>query len=330
MYKVNIKTLQRFFSVLGVLCSVFILLFVVTPLTFAAVPVDSSVYSLPVDRAFPTLYSYFFGNNTGIIDFKYNNQWTRVVLNNNFARAAIDTETISNRTHYILKFNHINNASGSVWYFTNIGSSYSSNMSWTSSTWYDTLSASYDLGWDNPYINSCGVPIQTSVSSSVLNHCDFNSYYPLVTVSGGGSVTVDLSPVLDNQATIISRLNDQSAADNYYHEVDQSERRSIAASQEAADNSRQSEIMSAGSDVTVSTIDNWVDGEGGLAQKLTQLAATLSSNAAVFSENQVSNQENLSKAGAFVNGVFNEFPVGVIAALICFLIMVIAVKVVGR
>ena len=105
---------------------------------------------------------------------------------------------------------------------------------------------------------------------------------------------------------------------------------SIAASQEENASSRQEEIIDEGSDITVSTVDDWVNGQNGLAGKLTELAATLSSNADIFSQNQVSNQENLSRAGDFVTGVFNQVPTGIVAACLCFLIILIAVKVVGR
>lgn len=307
------KTVQRFFTVSGVLIAVFCLLAAVTPLSFA-VNVDSNVYSMPIDNSFPYLYNYFFGTNSGIIDFKYNNNWYRVCLNNNFAYADIYKETVSYQTHYILVFRtHHTETIGKAWYWTNIGSSYSSGSSFSSSSWYDTVSATYDLGTGKPLINSCGVPLETDqLSSSDTQYCDFNSYYPLVASSGGSSSDNRIGQIINNQAS------ESSAAQSRY-EANQS-----------ADNSRQSEIINAGSDVTVSTIDNWVNGQNGLAGKLTELAATLSSNAAIFSQNQVSNQENLSRAGTFVNGVFSELPTGIIAACICFLIILICVKVVGR
>ena len=319
MRKYNIKTLQRFFSVLGVIVTVLMLFSMVTPLTYAdnitessynSLPVSSSPYNLKIDFSFPSITSYFYGTNSGIIDYVgADSQFHRIIINNNLMRAVLNKDS-SNK--YWISVKAIDNSStmnNSRLYYTTIGSSYDhfTSGTWNVSVVPSNTFASFQIAGNMIWVRCANSPVSTDLPSSSLNNFYINCYYPLS-----------------------NEYRDQSAVAEYYHEVDQSERRSIAASQEAAANSRQSEIIEAGSDVTVSTIDNWVDGEGGLAQKLTQLAATLSSNAAVFSENQVSNQENLSKAGAFVNGVFNEFPVGVIAALICFLIMLIAVKVVGR
>lgn len=330
------KTVQRFFTVSGVLVTFFVLMVALTPLS-SAVKVDSTVYKLPIDNSFPTLYSYFFGNNTGIVDFKQGNNWYRVVINNNFAKCIVYSDTVSYRTHYYVRFDYMNkDVSGKCWYWTNIGTSYSSSSPFSSSNWYDSLSTSYDLGTNYPYINSCAAPIETTLTDTQCQYCDFNSFYPLVTVSGNGS-SVDLNPVLNNQTTIVSKIDDLSSGINdlkssysQNYSKQESAADSRVSSQEAAANSRQSEIMDAGSDVTVSTIDNWVGGNNGLAGKLTELAATLSSNADIFSQNQSQNQANLSKAGEFVGNVFNQIPTGITAAAVCFLIILIAVKVVGR
>lgn len=369
--KKNIKTVNRLFTVFGVALTVLIIQIAVTPLTFAAehsfTVRQTTPYKLPIDSSFPYVNSYFYGANSAIVDFKgSDNKWVRVIFNNN----TTICNSIKDGSTYGIGFTANSNADNDLciiyWYL--IGYTYSSNTSFRSSTWcYSYLSVGnttyFDLNSDI-YINSANAPIYP-VDISVT-HCDFNSYYPFVPSSGsssGGSVDVDLSPVLDNQSTIISKIDrNQSqllqSMSQIYWNVDQAELalkreissvhgqinyrlNSVASNQESAANSRadqqrseansrQSQIMDAGSDVTVSTIDNWVAGENGLAGKLTNLAATLSSNAAIFSQNQSENQANLQRAGDFVKGVFDEIPTGIIGACLCFLIMLIAVKVVGR
>lgn len=281
-----------------------------TPLSFAIVPADSTIYNLPIDNSYPYVTSYFYGSNSGIIDCRLTNgQWRRFVIDNQSVTVNL---TVASGVAYLDFYNKDTQAFHNYIYTYTIGSSYSSGTSFTSNQYSAIINISdpYQFQIANPiYINSCGVPFEAPNAVN-LSHCDFNSYYPFTKVSGTSDSRID--QVINNQAS------ESSAAESRY------------SAQQSADNSRQSEIMNAGSDVTVSTIDNWVGGNNGLAGKLTELAATLSSNADIFSQNQSQNQANLSKAGEFVGNVFNQIPTGITAAAVCFLIILIAVKVVGR
>lgn len=296
----NKKTLHRFFYVFGVLIVFSCLLLSVTPLSFAVDINNRTPYDLPIDTSFQYLYKYFYGANSGIIDYKDNgtNHWYRIIINNNFTTCTLIKTGSGSSVSYTLQID----LSKPIYRY-DIGTVYSSSTRFTSQHWEEISSGTLYCALNNlPYVNSCGVPIKyNNISSSDTIHCDFNSYYPLSASSGDRAAT-----------TIIDNAN------------------SIASSQDQAASSRQAEIMSEGSDITVSTVDDWVNGQNGLAGKLTELAATLSSNADIFSQNQVSNQENLSRAGDFVTGVFNQVPTGIVAACLCFLIILIAVKVVGR
>ena len=310
--KVNKKTVQRFFTVSGVAAAVFCLLVAITPLSFA-------VISLPVDSSNPTVTSYQYGSNSGIIDFyRSDGKYFRYIVNNNFSYVYLHDNsngTIElvlntlNGTYNDFYFAEITGYNGSSPVFGSYsrGIIASNGTGNTLGTWSTQGTVRF------VYVRTSGISVETSGVSNNrrLEQCDFNCYYPFIN-TGSGQVSNGIDRVISNQAA------ESSAAQSRY-EANQS-----------ADNSRQSEIMNAGSDVTVSTIDNWVNGNNGLAGKLTELAATLSSNAAIFSQNQVSNQENLSRAGNFVNDVFSELPTGIIAACICFLIILICVKVVGR
>lgn len=353
------KTVQRFFTVSGVLIAVFCLLAAVTPLSFAVEQSmtirNSSPYNLPIDTSFQYVTKYWYGSNSAIVDFKYqDNHWYRVIVNNNNVIVTV----YKSGSNTLIGFSTINSQDYySAIYWTDIGTSYSSNSSFKSLTWYydyldEGTTTSFYLSGSSPYVNSANTPVIVNDSVSVA-HCDFNSYYPFSSggSSSGSSSSVDITPILNNQSTIINKEDtiiakenqiltemSQNQYDNWRYftalsrefKSNQSLASSIARSQESAANSRQSQIMDAGSDISVSTVDNWVNGNNGLAGKLTELAATLSSNAAIFSQNQVSNQENLSRAGTFVNGVFSELPTGIVAACVCFLIILICVKVVGR
>ena len=313
----NNKTVFRLFTVFAVFS---VLLFTVSPLAFADFTVARTPYNLPIDNKFPYVTSYFFGSNSAIVDCKMNSgSWRRYIFNNNYTCVNIEATTSSGSTYYWISFYQNDSQDSSYskpYYYYDIGTSYSSSFS--SSNWVvaqlPTMASPQSARlYFTIYVNSCNCPINTGLGSAVLTHCDFNSYYPFMNSSGSDN---RIQTVIDNQASIASS---QDQADS-----------SRAARQESLENSRQSQIMEAGSDITVSTIDDWVNGQSGLAGKLTELAATLSSNADIFSQNQSANQENLSKAGEFVQGVFNQFPTGVVAALVCFLIILIAVKVVGR
>lgn len=280
--------------------------FAIDESTYNTLPIRSDNFELVSDSSYPSITSYFYGTNSGIIDFyagadgssqtELNQKWARLVINNNLMRCNISKQN----NKYYLSVKLVNDsAENCKIFYTPIGNNY---RPFTSTVWYcytlpSNTWVSFLLYTVNVY--AANSPISSDLPASDLSHCYFNNTYPLYTDNS-----------IANKNEIISNQD------------------RIASSQESAASSRQAEIMSEGSDITVSTIDNWV--ENGLASKLTELAATLSSNAAIFSENQVSNQENLSRAGAFVNGVFDQFPTGIIAALICFLIILIAVKVVGR
>lgn len=302
------KTVQRFFTVSGVLVTVFVLMVALTPLSSAIDINNRTPYDLPIDTNFQYVFKYFYGSNSGIIDYRDNgtNRWYRIIVDNTNCNCTL----VKSSGSFTLQIS----VSNTYIYRYNIGTTYSSTYRFASTHWEEISSGTLYLALTNlPYVNCCGVPIRFSnVATNEVVHCDFNSYYPFSASSGDRFV----STVVDNQASIASS---QDQADNSRYSAEQS-----------ADNSRQSEIINAGSDVTVSTIDNWVGGNNGLAGKLTELAATLSSNADIFSQNQSQNQANLSKAGEFVGNVFNQIPTGITAAAVCFLIILIAVKVVGR
>lgn len=282
--------------------------FAVNESDYNSIPIRSDQFELVSDSSFPSITSYFYGTNSGIIDFysgadgsdqsSMYNKWVRLIINNNLMRCIL-IKSNNNKYYLTIKLISDNSNEDCKIYYTIIGTNY---RSFTSSSWDcfklpSSSGASFLLSTVNLYAANC--PFSSDLPSSDLSHCYFNNTYPLYTDNS-----------VANKNEIISNQD------------------RIASSQESAASSRQAEILSEGSNISVSSIDNWV--ENGLASKLTELAATLSSNAAIFSENQVSNQENLSRAGAFVNGVFDQFPTGIIAALICFLIILIAVKVVGR
>lgn len=330
-----------------------------TPLSFATEYADSftinsnTVYNIPIDNSFKYVSSYFYGANSSIIDCKRSDGWYRIIINNTCMGAFIRK---NNNTFQLgISSTNSNSLSNYIYYYQ-IGAIYSTNSSFRSDQWfYMELDHDYTQLFNlvSPvYINCANCPITVdtdTVNYQDVTHCDFNAYYPFTNGSSSSSgASVDLSPVLNNQSTIINKENEiltkmsQNQMDNWryftalskefktYSSANQSMAQSIANSQEDKANSRQSQIMDAGSDVTVSTIDNWVGGQNGLAGKLTELAATLSSNADIFSQNQSQNQANLSKAGEFVGNVFNQIPTGITAAAVCFLIILIAVKVVGR
>lgn len=294
------------------------LLLSVTPLSFADFTVQRTPYNLPIDSKFPYTTSYFFGSNSAIVDVRLQNgAWRRYIFNNNTTQVSVVSTVVSGSTYYWLSFYQTDSQDYSFsksYYYYDIGSTYSSGSGFSSSNW--VCSQLPNMGspqqvrlYYTIYVNSANCPINSGLSQATLTHCDFNSYYPFMKSESG-----------DNRIqSVIDKQNAESSANESRYNAQQSEA-----------NSRQSQIMSEGSNITVSTVDDWVNGQSGLAGKLTELAATLSSNADIFSQNQSANQENLSKAGEFVQGVFNQFPTGVVAALVCFLIILIAVKVVGR
>ena len=277
------------------------LLLSVTPLSFANSLSGSSTRTvLKTDSRRPYLTTYFYGTNSGMIDCRTSGGWYRFIFDN--TKTTVNVINSSGQAY--IWFNP-NSDDTNILYRYYIGSSYtsfSSSGAWT--TYRLSQTQEFQLSSSAPEIRffNCGIEngINGSQTISSTSNVYPNAYYPIMEQA---SVNVDV--IINNQE-------------------------SIAASQEENASSRQEEIIDEGSDITVSTVDDWVNGQNGLAGKLTELAATLSSNADIFSQNQVSNQENLSRAGDFVTGVFNQVPTGIIAACLCFLIILIAVKVVGR
>ena len=280
------------------------LLLSVTPLSFAnTISGSSTRTALKTDSRHPYLTTYFYGTNSGMIDCRTSGgYWRRYIINNQ--TTTVNVINSGGIAYLWFSCNAVDNDTTFVYWYS-IGSTYGgfSATSWNSvncgsSTFEVQLSStSPELRFFNCAIENGINGGQTiSNTSSVYP----NAYYPIMEQA---SVNVDV--IINNQE-------------------------SIASSQEENASSRQEEIIDEGSDITVSTVDDWVNGQNGLAGKLTELAATLSSNADIFSQNQVSNQENLSRAGDFVTGVFNQVPTGIVAACLCFLIILIAVKVVGR
>lgn len=312
----NKKTVHRAFTVLLCLITVFVMIMAVTPLSFADFTVSRIPYNLPIDNKFPYVTSYFFGSNSAIVDCKMNSgSWRRYIFNNNYTCVNIEATTSSGSTYYWISF-YQNDSQDSTfskpYYYYDIGTSYSSSFS--SSNWVvaqlPTMASPQSARlYFTIYVNSCNCPINTGLGSAVLTHCDFNSYYPFIKSSGSDN---RIQSVIDNQ-------NAESSANESRYNAQQSEA-----------NSRQSQIMSEGSNITVSTIDNWVGGQNGLAAKMTNLAATLSVNADRFSSNQAQVSAQLSSAGAIISNAFGKFPSVIVACMFCFLIILIAVKVVGR
>lgn len=303
----NNKTVHRAFTVLLCLITVFVMIMAVTPLSFAdsvTVPLKSGVNALSIDSAFPCITRYFYGANSGIIDCKaQNGYWYRVVINNTIHTVTVEDYEQSN-TRY-MRFYVTGSIDYPVYSFQ-IASSYPSsfNSSNSSSKRWTSWTEFYYMQLGNisaPYIRCCNCSVNTDFAT-VPSYSNFylNAYYPFTETNDS-----KLQSVVDNQ-------------------------NSIASQQESNASSRQAEIMSEGSDLTVSTIDNWVGGQDGLAAKMTNLAATLSVNADRFSSNQAQVSAQLSSAGAIISNAFGKFPSVIVACMFCFLIILIAVKVVGR
>ena len=307
------KTVHRLFTVSGVLVTVFILFVTLTPLSFASMlSGNTNRVKMNIDSKRPYLTNYFYGTNSGMIDCRTSGGWYRFIFDNTSTNVTV----INSSGQAYIWFNPSSSDNDLYLYRYYIGSSYSSisgTNSWT--TYLLTQTQEFQLSSSSPqiYYFNCGIENGVNGSQTITSTSSVypNAYYPIME-----QASVNVEVIVDNQASIASS---QDQADN-----------SRYSAQQSADNSRQSEIMDAGSDITVSTIDDWVGGNNGLAGKLTELAATLSSNADIFSQNQSQNQANLSKAGEFVGSVFNQIPTGITAAAVCFLIILIAVKVVGR
>lgn len=295
-----------------------------TPFTIfsSALSVDTPIYHLPIDNNFPTVTSYFYGANTAIIDYQgLSNVWYRIIFNNTMYNVSLYYDTNYwwlNFEFCGTSFSNVNGATGII-YEARFGTSYISNRSYNLTySEIATVDHSASKRLVTPiYINCCSCPIYVGSPTVDLSHCDFNSYYPFVNVSSGSDSRID--QVLNNQNDILSK-QDQA----------QTEAQSRFEAAESAAQSRNDDIINAGDDVTVSTIDNWVGGDDGLASKLDKYASTLSENLSIFSSNARENQSGLNAAGSFLRSFNSVFPTGIIAAILCFMIILIAVKVIGR
>lgn len=280
------------------------------------------------------LANYFYGLNSGMIDVKCSGgTWRRFVFDN----TAVTVNVVNSSGIGYITFNpNSDDNDTTMLYYYNIGSSYTSFGSYSWYSVYLNESKEWQLNSVAPniYWFNCGIEngINDNQTITGTSSCYPNAYYPIMEQPNVNleSVYDNQSTIMNNESSIISKVDKVNQLIQAEHNIEERNASSRHAEQQSEANSRQSEIMDAGSDVTVSTVDDWVNGQSGLAGKLTELAATLSSNADIFSQNQVSNQENLSRAGDFVNGVFNQVPTGIVAACLCFLIILIAVKVVGR
>lgn len=326
----NIKTVNRLFTVLGVIVSVLIIQFSVSPLTFA---LDDE--GLILDQNLPTLMDYPFGLNSVIIDViggrsGETSGYRRIIIDGQSSTFSFSFPD-GNYNHFYLS---ITSFGSEIWQYTMSGAGVIASYN------------DYQIARSSRSVSSSNKTVIGTYSLNSTTHTysrTYNDSFYLTTTSSNSHVYLIVSRyantgLIPNSSVKqfaypagVGGLTDSDLNKLYSH-MDENrdliiQQFSVAGSEA---NSRQSQIMDAGSDVTVSTIDNWVAGENGLAGKLTNLAATLSSNAAIFSQNQSENQANLQRAGDFVKGVFDQIPTGIIAACLCFLIMLIAVKVVGR
>ena len=157
----NNKTVHRAFTVLLCLITVFVMIMAVTPLSFA-IPVDTNPYDLPIDRSFQYTYKYFYGANSGIIDFKRNdgNKWYRIIVNNQDTLATV-SKSSNSFTLQLTDFN--GNSLKSPIYVYEIGYTYSSSSSFASTNWSIISNGStmfYALT-NLPLVNSSSAPIDT-------------------------------------------------------------------------------------------------------------------------------------------------------------------------
>ena len=131
--KVNMKTVQRFFTVSGVAAAVFCLLVAITPLSFAveqSMTLDSSSpFNLPIDSSFQYTTKYWFGSNSAIVDAKcYDNHWRRFIVNNNNVIVTVYNSSGTKRIGFTAISSDDNYSSI---YWTDLGTSYSSFRSET-------------------------------------------------------------------------------------------------------------------------------------------------------------------------------------------------------
>ena len=312
----NNKTVHRAFTVLLCLITVFVMIMAVTPLSFASsLNGQSTRTQLKTDGRRPYLTTYFYGLNSGMIDCKVSGgTWRRFIFDN----TKVTVCALTSGAYVYLWFTP-NSDDITILYYYNIGSNYSSFAG--TGTWQTkslTQTEEFTMNSIQPEIRffNCGIENGINGSQTITYTTNIypNAYYPIMEQS-----TVNLDTVYDNQSSIISKVDEQDSKAQSRYQAEQS-----------AQSSRQAEIMSEGSDITVSTIDNWVGGQDGLAEKLTQFAETLSSNAFQFSRNQLLVSSQLANAGSIITNAMNKFPSILVACMFCFLIILICVKVVGR
>ena len=309
----NTKTVNRAFTVLLCLITCFVMIMAVTPLSFASsLSGQSSRTQLKTDGRRPYLTTYFYGLNSGMIDCKVGSTWRRFIFDN----TKLTVNCLASGGINYLWFSPISDYS--TLYYFNIGSSYGSfsSTSWTTVLVDETKEFSLGSGTIEIRFANCGIENGFNGSQTISNTSNVyaNAYYPIMESS-----TVNLNTVYNNQSSIIDKVNENESKNQSRFNAEQS-----------AQSSRQAEIMNEGSDLTVSTIDNWIGGSDGLAEKMTRLAETLSENAYRFSQNQVQVSSKLAQAGDLINGALSKFPAPLIACMFCFLVILIAVKVIGR